>query len=479
VSKYKLKKRNLGALGLAASMVVTLSACSSDYEDYKVAPDVSIVQQEVLEVTDEIKKTSDYYLIRLGDNIYLAMASIGRDSKNTITDYYDVKTGEFIGKVLNVSYYNRARNEFSRYDRDDEAHTIVPDYNLEDYNYYNGEYGLGKLLPETAIINLSDFLNTKYPSNADLEYYSSNSASLHALIDSKVYTDYVKNCYSYDFMHGAICYSFLSVPGIGYKENSYTLNNKLTKFICSNVDAEEIFIGYRLSISEKDNGYNYIYDILTGNIVYIGKSREDAYSEVIEEAYDSGLTLKGLKKQYGFDGDIEISAEDDKTIENETLTQKLDVVDNEDLKVKEEEMALPEEEYKIKAEDLYIVDTTSESVISKSDGCGRYYFFSYVDVNYEYSKPVYSYRDLYNEYASLSLCGNSVSYLCSYGESIFFQVSDYDFENNVYFDDFAFKPINKFLEQQGLGDLIKDVYTQEEYDAIYNYLETNNLELRK
>lgn len=446
VPRYSLQRKKLEALGLAASMIVTLSACS---EPYEIAGGMSIVEGEVPEVTEEIRRTSDYYLVRLEDKIYLTMGVNSSDEDNIIRDYYDVKTGDLIGRTLNVYYYNRALSQANKEGMDTKIHEITPDNNLRDYNYFNGEYGLGKLLPPMAVTTLSEFLSTEFPSNQDLEFFGSNSDALHELLDGKIYKSYNYNCYKYEFRAQTAWVLFLPVGDFwGYHSEEYNLTNGIAQYTCITLGGEEEkFVGYRLSIDNSDNGYNYIYDIMSGDIVYIGSAREEAFKEVREEKFNNTLTVKELRKRYNTIENIEVKLDEDVDV-------TLDIDSDNNLG-------------KIKAEDLYIVDMNSESVVYKNEEYDKYYLFVYDGFSQD-NPRVKCYKDLYHEYGYLSVCGKSASY----GDTMdgFFQITGYDFENNVYFDDFGFKPLNEFLQEHGLNDLIKDVYSLEDYDAIYNYL---------
>lgn len=266
IKKTKIDFKKGVACLLAACQIAIVSGCGNyeqPNEDYSSTNINSTI-------SDNIYNTANYRLIYLDGKIYLATFKEVEENKPNINglicnqinyEYYDVTSGEFIGKVLESAPNEIHINGFSG-------------AAFLDSEYYNGEYGYGKIIPSYSVTPLSDIIKSSNFTQDEYDYLTSDSEDLHKLIkNSKVFNKQVIVNFFVDFF-------------FNYKEYGATV--KLHKYTCFDKNGDEnIFIGYKCSYNENDLGYNYIYDIITGSIKYVGKFKMDGFASVTEEEFDN------------------------------------------------------------------------------------------------------------------------------------------------------------------------------------------------
>lgn len=236
MKKYTLKKR-IPAFLTAVAITFTLSSCSN-----KPTRDENAGTKEVQEYSDLIS-TNDLYLVQINDQIFLC------DSSN----------------VLEKSLFDIARDEFVGYLISYETNDTVK----------NGKYGLGAIIPEKACIPLDSVIESKYLSENDYLFFTSNSPELHEYLEEKVV----------------------------YTNNEIDEKKKetLNKYTCIDKEGnEKVYIGYQCRYDSEDFGFEYIYDLITNQIIYIGETSLDSFQEItIEEIPNKdGITVKELKETY-------------------------------------------------------------------------------------------------------------------------------------------------------------------------------------
>ena len=267
IKKVKINFKKGIACLLAASQIVIVSGCGTSKqpsEDYSSTTNINGA------IDEDTYPTANYQLIYLDGKIYLTTSKKVKESKPNINnksfnqfnyEYYDVTNDEFIGKVLSPVPNDSKGSEF---------------YNasLLDSKYYNGEYGYGKILPSYCVTPLSSILSNTEFTKDEYDYLTSNNEDLNT---------YIKRNKTFDKQMVVTSFSdYIFV----YQERLTEVS--LCKYTCLDKNGEEsIFIGYRCSYNEGDLGYDYIYDIITGSIKYIGNFKIDSFASVIEEEFDN------------------------------------------------------------------------------------------------------------------------------------------------------------------------------------------------
>ncbi len=231
----------------------------------------------------EISNTKDYYLIRIDNHIFLAKCEEstyyfnGSHDYTIRKNYYNIKSGQekipCLGTTLEISETRTLKDD------------MLSDTTI-DYYFFEGQYGINKLLPTGSVISLSEFITSQKPSASDIEFWSSNSEEVHEAFEKVVLSDF-KYCFK------------KNVEG---KKCTYTFENQLSSFKCTSTDGEVItLLGYRASSSQQDIGYNYVYNVFDSKIYYIGLYREDAFVSVEESRVEGGKTLSEYRKMFGVD----------------------------------------------------------------------------------------------------------------------------------------------------------------------------------
>ncbi len=264
MKKYNLK-RSLTALGLAATMTVTLVGCGNSNSS-KNNPS----SYKTISTTEPNHGycTSNYYLIYLGNNLYLAerkkiTGDLAKDNlvdDDTAYDYYDVKTGKFLGRELTytpIGYIG------------DKKYSVA----TCDGEFFEGKYGLGKIIPRCCIYSLDNFIKTTYFNQEEYDFLNSNNDDVRSFFKDNGFITYFA-----DYCTGYKEYGVLTVHHI---YNNHYQEAKLQKIICTDINGNKsIYFGYRCSYSRNDIGYNYIYDMISGRIIYIGQIKENSFLNV-------------------------------------------------------------------------------------------------------------------------------------------------------------------------------------------------------
>ncbi len=234
---------------------------------------------------DDGVETKDLYLLRVEGDTYFATCVTDETENNMIHKYYAIDTNEFLGQTLEVNWYSRAfinaKNEFT-----DEYLTLPEAFfafkgkkvdistkeNLQDQEYFNGEYGLGKNLPKEAVINASEIFGDTKLTKSQIDEFISNPVQLAQYTDNYQYSYYnatVKEKYTMqEFIDTVQNYVyFVHKKEIGYKTQKESISNPANKFIFKTDEGKKGIVGYRISSYPEDSGYNYIYDIESSNII--------------------------------------------------------------------------------------------------------------------------------------------------------------------------------------------------------------------
>ncbi len=428
---------------LATVMLFSLSACEKDSIEIGNIRD-GYYLDDAAEKLGEITNTSDYYLVKLDGKIYLTKKLNYSKYYDGVTQqrYYDIlgsgKECACVGLSLELNGYSERRG-------------IIEDDSLKDYAFFNGEYGLNKILPVGSYICLTNFVSSEKPSKGDIAFWSSNSIEVHKLFEEMVVGD------------------------ITYKVKEADYVNPLKSFKCTSKDGEvRTLVGYRASNSEKDIGYNYVYNIFDSEIYYIGISINEAYVFVEEASIEGGKTISELRKEYGVEftyGDVQETTSPEETKEpvnssepiasEEPVVSDEPVIDSEpigELVEKDpfflsnkEENAKKIESYK----DVLVVDVSSITYSQYSrtapnfEEKGIKYLFVYPSNTDGIFYPIFDNGD----YVALACIRSDFSYF-SYMDS------EIDVYSDIYKDcSSSICSFNDFLKNHGLERYIKEFYT--------------------
>lgn len=341
--------------------------------------------------------------------------------------YSDAKTRQEIGRVI-------------------EEKPAVKSTNLEDrgvcldHDCCDGIYGLGNLIPRQAVTPALSIISDDYISQEEFDFVCSNSEE---------FKEYFFNACVFDDYE---CLDYFTGTSSDY-EKTYSDKVDLTKYICQNMDgSQQVFLGYRCSYDESSIGYDYMYDILTGTIHYIGKLKEDSYLTVIEESYDNSNLKSVLELQQEFALICEEEAlSDECTLSNEGI------------------------EGIVFSKDIYILDTTDENAcyIARNGDVKKFYFLLNT---FEKNCENFVYKDL-NQVgdAFISAEGTSCMYINEFATEIIGTdyrplLSDNPNETN------ALKTLDEFLLIHDMADLIHEngEYKMSEILEIATYIYSLN-----
>ena len=415
--KLKKIKKILATFMLASSLTLSLGACSSEIEEQTTKVESftdSYDTEEQISKTEIFAnnyQTEDYYLVYLNGNIYLTYRNrkyiYFNHQKVVFYEHKDVRNDELIGTNIVLTYGEDV-------EKNDYKATYF------DSRFYQGNYGVGMLIPPYATIPLKNIvLNEKF-SQEEYDFFSSNSEELkNTIFNSISFNNYtVIDSFKPNRDHTPI---FTEQP--------------LKKFECTNTSGEtNVYIGYRCSFQETDAGYNYIYDILSGSLIYIGQFKENSFTSIKETVYDNS--------------------------QNKSLSTL-----KEEIKESGTELTVSENLYS--SEDLYVVNV--KDTLNHKE-------------NYVTSKgSVEDYIILYNR----KLTDNESIYLqdpVNKKASLFLSQEDdfprfsYCHENGTlcygYKINCKMQNINEYLSLNNLSDLISltEYYTEEQITDITNYL---------
>ena len=428
-------KKNLVALGLATSIPFSVMGCGEN--DCSVSQNGQISS---LEEQTDLYETEDYYFIYLDNQVYCTTREkVFSEYKEwdrfyvKAYEYYEVNSGSLVGVVI----------EDLPQVQDDWRSNIWTGY-CYDYCFCNGEYGFGKIIPRQAVIPVSDFFPNRYCSQEELDFLSSKSQECkESILDSLVFS--YRDCKDF--------FEVKQVFGDTVYEKSYTQQVSLTEFLCQTKDGvEETFLGYRCSYDTSSKGYQYVYNILTGSIHYIGKTKENSFANVIENP---------LKKV------------NEKSVSE---LQREFVLLNE---VTENQSSFNHTEELVSAKDIYILDTNDNHAcyISREGNVKKYY----VLMNTSQINDELPYKDLVNEgSAHISQEGS----LCTYISDDYSEVISTDYYP-AFSDDpnlsNPLKTLDEFLIAHEMEDFIHEngQYQMSELMEIVSYIDSLNYEMER
>lgn len=433
-----VKKALAGAL--ATVMLFSLSACTKSSKEKGNIQD-GYYYDDGAEKLGEITKTSDYYLVKLDGKIRLTkkVGYYRYDSGVTQRRYYDIlgsgKECACVGISLELNLWV-----------EDDAGIIIDD-SVKDYAFFNGEYGLNKILPAGSYICLTNFVSSEKPSKEDLAFWSSDSIEVHKQFEELIVGDITNKIIKADYV------------------------NPLKSFKCTSKDGEvTTLVGYRASNSEKDIGYNYVYSIFDSEIYYIGKSSNEAYVSVEEASIESGKTISELRKEYGVEftyGEVQETTSPEETKEpvnsSEPIVSGEPVIESApvDEPVEKDPFFLSNKEENAKKieryKDVFVVDVSS---ITWSQ-------YSRTEPNFEEKgiKYLFVYRSKTVDNIFFPIFDNgdqaAIAYISNADSQRF---SYYDSEIDVYSDSntdcsSSICSFDDFLKSHGLEKYIKESYT--------------------
>jgi len=484
--KSKLKKYAL-LLG-AVSSLVTANPIKVEAYDYDA--DMNKIAKKgierILGTDDEILKTEDYSLVRIHQKIYLCESHVSHDYDydNTITKYYSCDNLSFVGQTTSADNKERLYSD-SLYRSGNDKERLTYSKYLKDANYFGGEYDYQKNLPKEAVIPLTELCSSEYPTKEELDFFRSDSRELHNLIESKKYfansEEEVKLWYhTFPF-------------GKAYKT---AINGKLFgKYTCQKNGKTETFYGYRCSDSVKDNGYNQLYDVVTGNVIYVGQSLSNAYDIVSEEPATS-MTIQEIKDELNI-SDIQ---------SKDTRKDAMNIIQNyqnETSKALENKNETLENETQYKANEIFIFDNKK---LFEDYGIAKENKMDYDFVNPENQDPLFIYYQKPEHYHDISIVKlNYTGSLEENGNTIYSKdykdilcPNEYIWENWDYLREYKtqsyvtpwgavtnindgyISPIHSFLSANGLENLIQDSYTEKDLNHIVSiFMENQEKLIRK
>lgn len=393
---------------------------------------------------EKIYTSSEYYFIRYNGNIYLATKVTENDEYNIIDKYYDAKTHRFIGQTLTpfADYAGifipskrisekinktTGKRSYSTSYASIKANADCYRLNLLDEKYFGGKYGIGYNLPTSAIIPLNEIYSSSTFTNQDLNYFTSNNSKLkQELENNTIYTKIF------------IRTEFVDFHTIGFTDRITGHWQSTEEFICSQKNGSKDFlIGFRCSYFPDDNGYNYVYDLPSGSITYIGENSK--YSEIVVKNYGAYKTLSDLKEL----------VENKKQQATDRLSKK---IKSEDIRV------FCTEKWDRRRGDLKIGNLDS------------YYFV----VN---NKKVIS--DIERGIILISASNMSFYYQDTNGCTIAISRYPYEYDNPDKWEPVTIT-MDEFLKNEGYEDLIKkDGYTEKEILEIRNLIISEKNVLKK
>lgn len=465
-SKIKLKK-GIACL-LAATQIVLVSACGN-YEEPNNEISSSINSSTI---SDNIYKTKNYALVYLDGTFYLATCKEVKDKAKNIYDYediqynheyYDAKTGELIGKVLQI-----AKNEIRP--------GVGPNAAYLDSNYYNGEYGYGKIIPSCSVTPLSNIVKSQDFTQEEFNFLTSNSEDLQTLIkgnisfDKRIVVDYFA-----DFL-------------LFYQ--SYAKKVNLYKYTCLDKNGKEsVFIGYRCSYNENDLGFNYIYDIITGSIQYIGKVKENSFISVKAEKFDNKENKSVFELEQELVQKPSLEEPDNQYHEtkpalDETEDKNEEISDNQSPETTEPDdskvdnnLELKKEVFgeddpndsKYEASNIVVVDTRyvscEDSLLQEFINPDEEFYILVSNQEDNENLKSRDYYDLLNNNHKATVADNCSSVVYDWDDCNYYNLRPSS-KGGIYY-------LNDFLKVIGLEDIAKDVYSESELRNMLKYVKNN------
>ncbi len=335
-----MKKKTIRgmALGLAAtSIIATTSGCSKKevsipktasivsedadnvYEDYTYYTGGTYVYrgQEYKEAHDPSSEyvvneytgisyedglnTSSLFFVRINGKIYLATKLVDVNETNIISKFYSIDTGEFLGQTLDINWYARAAKDIDTLippggDKTVEYKVSVDD-DCKDINYFNGEYGLGKNLCKENIISATSLFKEGKLTKEQIDNLLVDSLLTSSIVEKYLYssfTSYSREDYNfiplrYSSLGGIITDAYT----VGFNGNTSTYLKDMWQITIEDGDTTRTIIGYRASINQKDNGFNYIYDIESSS--YINLSQ---FKVIDSKKMVGSITVEEIRKRF-------------------------------------------------------------------------------------------------------------------------------------------------------------------------------------
>jgi len=455
----EVKKKNIRGMvfGLAATTIVTTTGCSeqnssipvsipktatvtnenvsSAYKDdvysgfileykgqeYKEVHDPSneyVVNKYTAISYDNGLNTDSVFFLRIDGNVYLATKVIDVDENNIISKYYAIDTGEFLGQTLDINWYSRATKDIETIvplDSKQAEYKVLVDDNFKDYNYLNGEYGLGKNLCKESIISATSIFSEKVLTKKKIDSLLSDSLLTANLLENYQYPGhftYSREDYTFvPFIHmgGAV--------GTGFNGKISEYYNKMYQFEIEDSYGTRKIFGYRSSANKNDVGFNCIYDIESSSYLDLSEFKVNVLD--IKEVNDS--------KTVG-------------EIRQETL-----------------------EGYSI--DDLNIVSTLN----LEGDNVFKKYYITMRGDQVRYD--TYDYKVL-GEKAPVILLGNYD------GSSLYFSKQEYSKRTPLNTANGIMLPLKECLKGNNLFGYVKDRYTENDLSLLITQLRKKELDLR-
>lgn len=336
--KYKLIKRV--ALGLAATSIITVtSGCNKGEPEIpetatKVTEEFSnVYEDEPIYDTEEntIKykghvfsiahdpsndyftseyngfsyedglNTKDMYFIRIDGEIHLAIKLVDRNENNIISKYYDLKTGDFLGQVLEVNWYARATADIEN--------TVPKGANPKEYkatvnsafldnHYFNGEYGYGKNLISGAVIPATSILADAKLSKEQIDLLLTDTLLTTSYVENYVYNNSLSiPKEDYYFIPLRYTDSFrLTTQGylVGFRGETTYYQNQMQEVVIEDNEGKKTLVGYFGSPYKEDKGYYYFYDISSGRFIDLSLCKIMSTKEI---AVDQ--TVTDIRNRFG------------------------------------------------------------------------------------------------------------------------------------------------------------------------------------
>lgn len=353
--KYSLK-RTVVALTLASAMTLNLAGCVPSNGDMN-----SNVESASQGMLDDSYRQEDYFFVYLNNNMYFTTRKLSETED--YFDYFDVKTGELVARML------KPLSDAAEYSNGGIYHEAI----YHDEKHFDGAYGYGKVVPKCALVSLNNLMDGSTFTQEEFDFFSSNSEELKKKIQDCI------SYSSYQVEDSNVVWRSIIVDDEITSHTTETAT--LRKYDCVTKDGDTCtFIAYQCSYNSKDIGYNYIYDILTGTIHYVGDGLEKEFDSITVSDYDNyeNKNVSELVAEFGRD-------------------------------IKEpEEPSIPEKKYH--ASELFVLDSQSSSVVTASNLTSRYYFLRKTGEKIQDEDFVdEKYVDLYNEEAEVSVSENQLS----------------------------------------------------------------------
>lgn len=150
-------KKNLATLGLASTILFNTVGCASS----------------------QSKPVDDYYLVYLDDTFYLTKKNDCSLKNNGERVYYSYFVDTESYRTVGYLYEPIVGDNYTEYNPGHGKYDVQP---IVDYNYCDGKYGYGNLLPTASVIPLTNVLSANELLSKNYDYLMSNKDELHKKI---------------------------------------------------------------------------------------------------------------------------------------------------------------------------------------------------------------------------------------------------------------------------------------------------------